>query len=136
MFSAALVIVAAVIVALVSCGQSSGLIRPAAPCFPAPLRVDPPGAQPGSAVTVESGAAACSLGYPPGHRYTITLQHRDVVAPPLRVAVAPDGRFRATIDIPATFPSGDAVIRVTGSPYDDCDDTASCVGYSVPLTIG
>src|SRR4051812_24841509 len=74
--SLALVLVAAVIVALVSCGQSSGLIRPAARCFPAALRIDPPAAQPGSTVTVESDAVACSLGYPRGHRYTITLRHR------------------------------------------------------------
>jgi len=133
--SLAVLLAAGATVALLSYARSSGAIRPAAACFPAPLQAEPAVVHPGQPLTVRSGAAACRLGYAPRHAYSVTLQHRESVTTPISVDVTPDGRFRATIDVPATFPRGDAVVIVTGSPYDRCEDSGSCVGYSVTLVV-
>ena len=125
-------------IAFVAGAQSGNLIRPAAVCLPAPLHVRPAVAHPGQTVVLSSGAASCDLGYPPSREYVVVLQHREVRTPPQRVAVASDGRFEALVTIPPTFPRGDAVLSVTGSPFDQCDDgggSGSCVGYSVVLVV-
>lgn len=113
----------------------SGRLEAQQRCFPAPVRVEPATAHPGSALTVNSDAADCDLGYARGHTYSVVVRHRDTVTDPVRTEVRTDGVFRTTIDLPADFPAGDAVVIVTGSPYDDCDDTGSCVGYSALLTV-
>ena len=125
-------------VAFVAGAQSSGLIRPVAACLPAPLHASPALAHPGQAVVLSSGPASCDLDYPPSREYVVVLQHREVRTPPQRVAVASDGRFEALVTIPPTFPRGDAVLSVTGSPFDQCDDgggSGSCVGYWVPIVV-
>lgn len=125
-------------IAFVAAAQSSGFIRPAAACLPAPLHVSPGVAHPGETVVLSSGAATCDLGYPASREYVVVVQHRDVRTPPQRVAVATDGRFQAAVTVPPAFPRGDAVLSVTGSPYDQCDDgggSGSCVGYSVVLVV-
>ncbi|WP_431220912.1 hypothetical protein [Leifsonia xyli] len=135
--SAAALGAAVLAVVLVGQAQSAGLIAPASVCFPAQLEAAPAVAHPGQDVTLSSGAADCDLGYDPGHTYAVTLQHRETRTAPMRVVVATDGSFRVTVAVPATFPRGQAVVIVTGSPYDECDDTpsASCVGYSIPLAV-
>ncbi|MEY9852839.1 hypothetical protein ABH923_002517 [Leifsonia sp. EB41] len=122
-------------VALVAQAQSTGIIPPPIACLPAPLHLQPGVAHPGDEVVLSSDAAACRLPYPPAHTYEVVLQHREVRTPPQRVEVAADGRFQAHIIVPSTFPLGDAVVSVTGSPYDDFEDGASCAGYWKPLVV-
>lgn len=122
-------------VALVAQAQSTGIIPLPIACLPAPLHLEPGVAHPGDEVVLSSDAATCHLTYPPAHTYQVVLQHRDVRTVPQRVEVAADGRFEARITVPASFPRGDAVISVTGSPYDECDDHASCAGYWKQLVV-
>ncbi|WP_158863607.1 hypothetical protein [Leifsonia sp. AG29] len=122
-------------VALVAQAQSTGIIPLPIACLPAPLHLGPGVAHPGDEVVLSSDAAACHLAYPPAHTYQVVLQHRDVRTVPQRVEVAADGRFEAHITVPASFPTGDAVISVTGSPFDECDDDASCAGYWKQLVV-
>jgi hypothetical protein len=131
------VVVAAGAVALAAAAQSAGIIRPAAMCLPAPLHVRPAVVHPGQTVVLGSGAAACDLGYARDRRYVVVLQHRELHTPPLHVAVARDGSFETELTVPETFPRGDAVLSVEGSPYDECDDTGShsCAGYGVPVVV-
>ncbi|EIV96291.1 hypothetical protein [Frankia sp. QA3] len=49
--------------------------------------------------------------------------------------VARDGRFQVTVRIPSGTGPGTLYLRVSGSLFDDCDDTNSCVGYGVWLTV-
>jgi|GEM_PF-6628531 len=131
------VVVAVGAVGLATAAQSVGIIRPAVMCLPASLHARPAVVHPGETVVLSSGAASCDLGYARDRLYTVVLQRRELSTPPLHVAVARDGRFEAELTVPATFPRGDAVLNVTGSPYDECDDTGShsCAGYWVPLVV-
>ncbi|WP_269048296.1 hypothetical protein [Paenarthrobacter sp. Z7-10] len=86
-------------------------------------------------MTLSSDAAACALGYPAGHAYTISLSNDGVTAPPVTAGVDPDGLFSAKIPISAEFPPGTAYLIVTGSPYDNCEDGASCAGYWATIMV-
>ncbi|MEV8215056.1 hypothetical protein [Leifsonia sp. NPDC077715] len=131
------VVLAGGAIALAAAAQSAGIIRPAAMCLPAPLHARPAVVHPGETVVLSSGAASCDLGYARDRLYVVVLQHRELSTPPLHVAVARDGRFETELTVPETFPRGDAVLNVTGSPYDECDDTGShsCAGYWVPVVV-
>jgi hypothetical protein len=59
--------------------------------------------------------------------------HPDSVA--TKVPVAFDGSFRAELNVPLDARPGFAGFHVAGSPFDRCDDTASCVGYGASFTV-
>ncbi len=89
----------------------------------------------GGEVTLSAPAAGCDLGYDDGTSYQITLGGRDRSSDLGDVGVAADGSFRVTLRIPPEAPPGPAGLGVTGSPHDDCDDTACCTGYGVGITL-
>ena len=111
-----------------------------APCLPEPLAVSPSTVPVGSSVVVSSPAAVCEIDYPPGTTYTVMLladasgTSRETVA-----AVAEDGEFSATVDIPPDFPRGPATITILGSTFDECAEDpppgVECAGYQVGLTV-
>lgn len=128
------VAVAALVIVGMSDRDWSG--RSAPRCLPARLQVSPQTVAPGESITVSSPAADCSLGYGRGHAYRVRLSHPGQPGPPVTTAVAEDGSFRMTLTVPATFPSGPAIVSVTGSPMDDCDDGGgSCAGYAANFTV-
>lgn len=133
--TAAVVLLVVAVLGVMSANAPGWFVRPAFRCLPARLVVEPHTAAPGGSVTVSSPAADCDLGYPPGHTYDVILRHREVATAPQRVRVDADGRFAAAIAVPASFPLGYAVVSVTGSPFDDCDDRGSCVGYAAELVV-
>ena len=90
---------------------------------------------------VSSPAAQCTLAYPPGTSYTLTLVS-DADDQALRTTAAPvatDGAFSTAVDIPPGFPTGPASILVSGSTMDQCGQDpppgVSCAAYQVTLTI-
>ena len=104
-------------------------------CFPASLSVTPTTASAGGVVMLSSPTAECPIGYATGHTYSVTLTNRGATGQPIIAAVARNGAFSIEVPIPADFPHGTAYIIVTRSPYDNCEDGASCAGYSVSLTV-
>lgn len=104
-------------------------------CLPAPLRVNPSSATAGQQVTLSAAPAACDLGYEASHTYTLALQIHGTVTKLRAVPVHADGSFTAVLTVPAATPAGTAEIVVTGSPFDHCDDTASCAAYATTLHI-
>lgn len=104
-------------------------------CLPASLHVNPSTVAAGQTVTLSAPAATCDLGYAPGHSYSLSIQTHGTVLKLPDVAVRTDGSFSAVITVPVTAPKGAAEVVVTGSPFDNCDDTGSCAGYGIPLTI-
>ncbi|WP_285115103.1 hypothetical protein [Leifsonia sp. fls2-241-R2A-40a] len=125
----------ALALALAGCTGSSFLSPHA--CLPGRLSVDPAVVAAGGSVTLASGPARCDLGYERGHTYSVKVMHRQLASPPTVVEVEPSGRFLTRVVIPESFPAGDAVIVVTGSPFDRCAEEGygSCAGYAVDITI-
>jgi hypothetical protein len=122
-----------------ACGGSSSPRRSA--CLPSPLHIDPARVKAGGTVTVSSRPFACRGDYPAGHRYTLALAQLGRAAP-LHLGIFPvsrDGAFTAVVHIPQRASPGQSYIDVTGSPFDDCEDTngvaASCAGYDAPLRV-
>ena len=132
--AAALVIAAA---GLTGCTGSGPISVPQ--CLPPRLEVAPRVVAPGAQLTVSSASTSCDLGYEAGHTYTLTVVVPRHSSPETVVPVATNGRFTATVTVPADFPAGDAAVVVHGSPYDDCDDGGggggSCAGYAGYFTI-
>lgn len=92
-------------------------------------------------MTVSSPPFACRGSYPAGHRYTLVLGQVGRGAP-LALGVFPvsrDGAFTAVVHIPRRASPGQSYVVVTGSLFDQCEDTntvaASCAGYGAPLRI-
>jgi hypothetical protein len=107
-------------------------------CLPEPLRAQPSTVASGSDVRLSALAASCDLGYQKGGTtYTAILggvefdETYDLGSFP----VAADGSFETTLRIPEAVPPGSATVMVQGSPFDDCDDGGSCVGYSTDIEI-
>lgn len=131
---AAVLVVAAA--ALTGCTGSGPISVPQ--CLPPQLEVAPSAVAPGAELTVSSASTSCDLGYEAGHTYTLTVVVPRHSSPETVVPVATNGRFTATVTVPADFPPGDAAVIVHGSPYDDCDDgggSGSCAGYAGYFTI-
>ena len=133
MFRRSIAIGAIVVLSLLTAGLSGCATAPR--CFPAVLSVSPSSAAAGSSVILSSPAANCALNYWDGHTYSVTLSAQKVTSQPVVASVARDGRFSKKIPIPADFPSETAYLIVTGSPYDECEDGASCAGYSATVTV-
>ena len=106
-------------------------------CLPGPLRVSPATAAPVEVISVSSGPSDCNLGYRPGRTYRVTLERSHVAAPAVEVEPSRDGSFSISLVVPDGFPSGEAAVVVTGSSFDQCDDTGfgSCAGYMAPVRI-
>lgn len=129
---------AVVVAALIgSCAPSGGA---RAGCLPAALTLTPTRAYPSEVVELQSAGFTCGYRYPSNHHYYLALSStrtrysRTLGSYP----VNRDGRFVASIQIPADAPPGRAeLIVVAGSPYNDkpCPKTASCAGYGVGVTI-
>ncbi len=130
--SPAAALLAAGLLAATGCGHDG---EPASRCLPARLTVEPVRVEVGGQVTLAAPAAGCDLGYDDGASYEVTLAGRGVSVDLGDVDVAEDGSFRAVLTVPADVPPGPAGLSVRGSPHDDCDDTGSCAGYGVDLTL-
>ncbi|WP_290472682.1 hypothetical protein [Leifsonia sp. 71-9] len=142
--AAALAAALAAPLALVLAGCGSAVRFGPPPCLPAPLQVTPSAPARGGAITVSSPPASCDLGYSDGHSYSVILAAAAAIegtpgprTEPVEAEVAADGSFSIPVAIPADFPRGDAVVIVTGSPYDECgtDGTGSCAGYAATLSL-
>ncbi|HEY0186144.1 MAG TPA: hypothetical protein VGC67_01520 [Cellulomonas sp.] len=105
-------------------------------CLPADLQLSGSDLAGGAAVTVSSDAAACDLALDQGTTYELTFVAADESWPLGDVEPAADGQFSVEVTVPHDAPDGRASIDVTGSPYDECRDTGSCVGYQVDLRVG
>jgi hypothetical protein len=64
----------------------------------------------------------------------LVLGRRDAVGPG-DVHVDLHGSFSATLTVPRDASPGEASLSVTGSPYDDCPDDASCAGYGMTVVL-
>lgn len=127
--------VVALLLCLTGCGPA--VTVPGSVCLPAPLRVSPVPAAAGDSLVVSSGPADCDLGYGPHQTYRVKLVAPHVSSPSVSVEPASDGHFSVELPVPAGFPRGDAFVVVTGSPFDQCDDTmtGSCAGYAATIRI-
>ena len=69
--------------------------------------------------------------------YVVVLgtEGRQAPMPLGTVTAATDGSFSAVLTIPAETTPGEGQLEVRGSRWDDCDDTASCVGYGTTVVI-
>lgn len=127
------------VLAVSACGGPGSVRRTA--CLPSPLHVRPAQVKAGGTATVSSPRFACRCSYPAGHRYTLVLGQVGRGAP-LSLGMFPvsrDGAFMAVVHIPRRASPGQSYVDVTGSPFDQCEDTdgvaTSCAGYSAPLRI-
>lgn len=89
----------------------------------------------GASVTVSSEPAACGLRLDAGATYRLSLTIDDRSWALGEVEPTTDGQFSQKITVPDVVPAGRAWIDVAGSPYDECRDTGSCVGYQVELQV-
>src|SRR3954471_9334419 len=106
-------------------------------CLPAPLTVSPTAAAPGTPVVVSS-TGGCAHNALAGAHYTLVMAFAGRQPPVVDMAsVTPssDGAFSLNLEVPANATDGDAYVSVEGSPYDQCDDANSCVGYGAPFVI-
>ena len=137
----------AVIAAAATVMAFSGLTGCSSPtrCLPQPLTASATVVERGSTVKVSSPKASCDLGYKAGHTYAITIasegsQSSGKPTPgpqttPATVTVNVDGSFATTVPVPVNFPIGPAFIVVTGSRLDRCEDTGSCAGYAIGISV-
>ncbi len=107
-------------------------------CLPSPLKASPQNVAAGTTLAVVAPKFACSASYPTGKTYRLTLGLVGRGAP-VDLGFFPvnsDGSFHAIVTIPRSASPGEAGISVTGSPFDNCNDTASsCAGYGAQFTI-
>jgi hypothetical protein len=104
-------------------------------CLPAPLHVAPGAVRAGDVATVSAPGASCDLSLAKQTEYTVLLVTSDQSWTLGRTHPDVDGHFTLNATIPTDVSPGPARIVVTGSPYDDCEKTGSCVGYTVALTL-
>lgn len=104
-------------------------------CLPASLRVDPSAVRVGDVATVSASAVSCDLGLSKQAEYTVLLVTSAQSWTLGTTRPNSDGHFTFKAYIPTQAPPGRASIVVKGSPYDDCERTGSCVGYTVALAL-
>ena len=107
-------------------------------CLPELPTAQPAEVVAGGRLTLASTGFTCDARYDEGKRYQLELASLGRVDPVDlgEVDVAPDGSFTATVTVPADASPGESAVSVSGSPYDEpCEDTGSCAGYTVSLTV-
>ncbi|NYI58800.1 hypothetical protein [Cellulomonas soli] len=105
-------------------------------CMPAPLELSDDTVRIGTTVTLSAGPVACGLPDLPG-TYRISYQERGGLWDLGNADVDEDGAFSTSIVVPTSATPGIHQVVVLGSAYDACLELqgASCVGYSVPVTV-
>ena len=105
-------------------------------CMPAPLELSDDSVRIGTTVTLSAGPASCGLADLPG-TYRLWYEEYDGRWDLGSVDVDEDGAFSTSIVVPTSATPGNHQVVVLGSVYDACLELqgASCVGYSVPVTV-
>jgi len=88
-------------------------------------------------VTLSSvGFGGCDT-YPDPVDYLVVFgtAGRQPPTPLATITAATDGSFSAVVTIPAETTPGEGYLNFSGSRWDECDDTSSCVGYSATILI-
>lgn len=106
-------------------------------CLPAQPVAEPPVVAPGASLTLRSTGFDGCAGYAEPVEYVVVLgfQGRQ---PPTGLGVvtaAIDGTFSTTVAIPPDASPGPAGITITGSAWDECDDSSSCAGYGAQIFV-
>ncbi len=106
-------------------------------CLPQVPEARPSSARAGEAVAVSSAGLGYDRRLPAGTIYRVSAERAGAGGVELAtVPVAQDGRFQVTVRIPPGTGPGRLYLEISGSLYDDCEDTtSSCVGYGVLLTV-
>jgi len=108
-------------------------------CLPELPPVQPAEVVAGTQLTIASTGFSCDARYDDEEkRYPLELGSVGRAEPVDLgdVDVDPDGSFTTTVTVPVDASPGESHVSVSGSPYDEpCDDTGSCAGYTVSLTV-
>jgi hypothetical protein len=88
-------------------------------------------------VTLSSGGFGGCDSYPDPVDYFVVFgtAGRQAPVPLATITAATDGSFSAVVTIPAETTPGEGYLNFSGSRWDECDDTASCVGYGTTVLI-
>lgn len=126
-------ILASIVAMAVPLLTATGCSNAQSECLPEPMSVSQPTVQPGAKITVSAPAAKCDLGYAQGKNYTLQLiseyaEEKTNITREVRVNT--DGSFSDEVPIPEQFPQGAAMLLISGSPFDECDELNSCAAYA------
>jgi hypothetical protein len=131
--------VAIAVLALAGCTYSGPPPWPSSYCLPR-FTVEPAVVSPGESITM-TATDECDVT-PPGSGWVVLVAPVGQPASGVSTTVTDgfDGSFSVTVEIPATFPSGEAFASIENWDYSPCDDTSvngagSCASASASFTV-